>query len=373
MMMKKMCSIFLSVGLLFTLTACPAETVQNISTPDSFSFVNSSLSSETSLVNEKSQDPSSLVGSSSTALSQFSPTPSSSRPTSASPSTSVVSPSVTLAPTPTTIPALSAGKAIVFDDPLCEKLLRDFAKKPSGTCYDSDFHDLSIDSTSSVYIEYRISDNKTTLFDSHSEAHSEVTGMPSSFAVLSQIPVRHLTLYSFVAPGRTDVAQTFNMSNVTASHELRSFVFKGLDTISLRTSLEQYMTLTNFNSISSCAKLKALVLWDCKSVSLSSVASLQDLQVLSLVNCSVTSIAALSNAKKLWKLELCYNNVTDFTPLANNPSLSEVMLSDITGSIDVDTFITCPSMKHLILRSCIPLTAVQRGQLTSKGITFTEY
>jgi len=225
-----------------------------------------------------------------------------------------------------------------------------------------------------ILINYSIYNNQTSISDSFNIGPSaSITGIPSSFAVFSQIPIRNIRYFCIIPAERDDIDMKFNLSWITASKELVYFCFKGLDDIETRTRLVQHMTFTNFNTLATCPKLKTLILWDCKGVSVDSISGFQNLEMLSLNNCNVTTIDAIRNCPKLTTLELHNNNITNFTPLANHPSLKKIKLTGISLPIDVKTFLTISTLDNLSLIDCISLSGDDLSKLSANGVSVSEY
>lgn len=370
--MKKILLVLLSVLAIVSMASCGISNAKNISLADISPSNESFLSSEQSISTNESQGVSNSIASvvsNPTTSYQYSMNQSSNIVSSKSNSSSTVQSSNI---SNSVVPTVPAPKAITFDDPILEKLLRDLINKPTGTCYPSDFSQLS--KSDEIFINYSLYNNQTSIIDSFNmESSASITGIPSSFAVFSQIPIRNIRYFYITPAERDDIAMTFNLNWITASKELVYFCFKGLDDIATRTRLVQHMTFTNFNTLATCPKLKTLVLWDSKGVSLDSVSGFQNLETLSLNNCNITSIEAIRNCPKLTTLELHNNNITNFTPLTNHPSLKTIKLTGISSPIDTTPFLTIPTLDDLVLIDCISLSGGDLSKLTANGVKVSAY
>jgi Leucine-rich repeat (LRR) protein len=248
--------------------------------------------------------------------------------------------------------------------------LRDYIKKPTGTCYPSEFSLLSR-VQDNIHIQYSSVENVVSFMNSNAiDIRTSATGWPADFSVLSQIPVRKVNLF-YLTPAESILTTNFDISWVSSSKELLHFQYKDMDQL-VSGDHPRRMTFASFGTLASCSKLESLLLWNCKGVDLDAIQGLRSIKVLSLKNCGITSIAAIQNFSKLFRLELDYNNVTDISALAYHPAIKELSFAGMQDPIDVDTLLTIPQLSNLYLRDCVPLTADEKYKLDMKDVDYFE-
>ncbi len=287
-------------------------------------------------------------------------------PTTAAPTTTAKATAATTKATTT-----AAGEQpLVFDDPLLEKAVRDYLKRPSAAVYPSDFRAV-YDET--IYLTYQPQENMTVIDASRNDSfHLSVTGRVTSYQAFAPIPFKNIVIGYTVPAGTPSTTYTFNVRQFTQTRKLQSFTVFGNHETDLEKSHIQSIILQNFNSLAQCASLTALRLYDCQGVDLGALSSLKNLLDLEITNCSVSSLVSLKNSPKLKYLHIDYNPVTDLSPLAGNASLEYIYLANLTA-VDSATLLTLPNLKKLDLVDCPLITRSACNQLRAKGVVVTFY
>lgn len=243
-------------------------------------------------------------------------------------------------------------KPLVFDDPLVEKMVREFICKPEGEVYPRDFSDFFGDLPRIFYIKYDEINDRTTFMDVIGPGRlGECQGKPSSLKALSTIPFEYIH-YSDIADIRDFCPETLE--------DVRIFSCDHLE---------------NLDSLANCKNLDSVYIQNCQGLDLSALSGLQNITGIKIEESEVSGFDVLASFPKLKYLRIWDTTFTDLSPLRNHPGV-EYFCFGYKPGMDLSVLLEMPNLKEVTVYDLewnghstpFPSETIYRA-LIQKGVT----
>ncbi len=222
-------------------------------------------------------------------------------------------------------------KPLVFDDPLVEKMVREFICKPEGEVYPRDFSDFFGDLPRYFGVEYDERNNKTCLVDVIGPGRlGECQGKPSSFKALSTIPFKYI-----------------KFDNIS---DIRDLCPETLEDVRIFSCDH----LENLDSLANCKNLDSVYIQNCQGLDLSALSGLQNITVVTIEESEASGFDVLASFPKLKYLGIRDTTFTDLSPLRHHPSVEDLDF-DYKPGMDLSVLLEMPNLKELAIHDLEPV------------------
>ena len=242
-------------------------------------------------------------------------------------------------------------KPLVFDDPLVEKMVREFICKPEGEVYPRDFSDF-FGEPRNFYIKYDEINDRTTFMDVIGPGRlGECQGKPSSLKALSTIPFENIHFDNF--------------------SDIRDLCPETLKSV----RIFNYDHLENLDSLANCKNLDSVYIQNCQGLDLSALSGLQNITVVTIEESEVSGFDVLASFPKLKYLGIRDTTFTDLSPLRHHPSVEYFRFGYKPG-MDLSVLLEMPNLKEVTVYDLewnghsrpFPSETIYRA-LIQKGVT----
>ena len=242
-------------------------------------------------------------------------------------------------------------KPLVFDDPLVEKMVREFICKPEGEVYPRDFSDF-FGEPRNFYIKYDEINDRTTFMDVIGPGRlGECQGKPSSFKALSTIPFKYI-----------------KFDNIS---DIRDLCPETLEDVRILSCDH----LENLDSLANCKNLDSVYIGNYQGLDLSALSGLQNITAVTIEESEVSGFDVLASFPKLKYLGIRDTTFTDLSPLRHHPSVEYFRFGYKPG-MDLSVLLEMPNLKEVTVYDLewnghsrpFPSETIYRA-LIQKGVT----
>lgn len=240
----------------------------------------------------------------------------------------------------------------MFDDPLVEKMVREFICKPEGEVYPRDFSDFFGDLPRYFGVEYDERNNKTYLVDVIGPGRlGECQGKPSSFKALSTIPFKYI-----------------KFDNIS---DIRDLCPETLEDVRILSCDH----LENLDSLANCKNLDSVYIGNYQGLDLSALSGLQNITAVTIEESEASGFDVLASFPKLKRLRIWDTTFTDLSPLRHHPSVEYFRFGYKPG-MDLSVLLEMPNLKEVTVYDLewnghsrpFPSETIYRA-LIQKGVT----